>query len=98
MAIYVSHVHEPINVLFRSGGLQLIDKSSLLLLWRKCLDTPITILRTAVSGTESCFGSDRDEFLLAMSTDLFYLCCDRATDRTTSRNIFFLLRHGDIYD
>ena len=98
MAIYVSHVHEPINVLFRSGRLQLIDKSSLLLLWRKCLDTPITILRTAVSGTESCFGSDRDEFLLAMSTDLFYLRCDRAADRTTSRNIFFLLRHGDIYE
>ena len=98
MAIYVSHVHEPINVLFRSGRLQLIDKSSLLLLWRKCLDTPVAILRSTIFGTESGFGSDRDEFFFAMSTDLFYLCCNRATDRTTSRNIFFLFRHEDIYE
>jgi hypothetical protein len=33
-----------------------------------------------------------------MSTDLFYLCCNGTTDRTTSRNIFFLFRHGDIYE
>ena len=98
MAIYVSHVHEPINVLFRSGRLQLIDKSSLLLLWRKCLDTPVAVLRSAIFGTESCFGSDRDEFLVAMGADLFDLSCNRATDRTTSRNIFFLFRHGDIYE
>jgi hypothetical protein len=100
MTIDVSHIHKPIDVLLGSCRLQLIHKSLLFLLWSKCLNTPITILRSTIYGTESGFRSNRDEFLGAIRANLFdlrrYWATNGASSRTTISFSFF--SHGNIYE